>query len=884
MSTFASPAPLPQGTVTLLFTDIEGSTKLLQRHGDQYGLLLSTHRDLMRDAFSNHGGREFGTQGDAVFVAFAGAAEAIAGAVAAQQALRQQKWPGGEPVRVRMGVHSGEPVLIDDDYVGIDVHRVARICGAAHGGQIVISDDTHRLLGRVAQTFDFKDLGSHRLKDLDHAEHIIQVVADGLPSDFPPLRSARPPTNLPRHLGELVGRRTEREELHDLLRSDESRLVTVTGPGGTGKTRLAIAVALESEDEFVDGAFIVDLSGAYGQDSVLHEMGRTLQLTLEGGRPLSDALADHIEDKRILLLLDNFEQAVGAAPAVAELMEACPQLNVLVTSRVVLSVRGETEYPLPPLGLPEHTTYGDIVGSDAAQLFSERAKAARPNFALTKENATAVAEICRLVDGLPLAIELAAARIKLLTPQNILKRLDDRLNLLTGGPRDAPVRHRALRTTIDWSYDLLTEDERNLFRDLAVFEGDATLDAIQSVICGEMDALDPLTALVNHSLVRQREDSEGDVRFHMLQTIREYALELLTKHPDQTGVRERHARYFVDFAEKMSEDDQATAIDKAHDNMRTALAWLLDASIADPKTYGVLALRLARTLGRYWYTHGHAIEGSEWLERALDAAKDAPEDLRAHGLRLLGVLMDQRQINTRARELFEEALTYFRKIGNPIEEVKCLNGLGLVARNNRDFDGARQLLEEAIAVRREIGDEAGLATSLSNLAIVALDVHDVAEAQQLLEEAIAIDRKLGDDWGIAASANNLGVAYLEQSDLDRSRPRIEEALTKFRKVGDSDGVAESLEVLAGIAGAESGATRAARLAGAAHSLRESVGIPMSQLDRERLDGWLERASGELGRDRFNAAREEGAEMTTEQAIDYALGRTLTPSMRDAKTR
>jgi predicted ATPase/class 3 adenylate cyclase len=881
MSTFAAEAPLPEGTVTFLFTDIEGSTSLLQRLGDEYGSVLTTHREVMRAAFSSHGGREFGTQGDAVFVAFASAADAIAGAIAAQRALGDYGRRRGEPVRVRMGVHTGEPVLIGGDYVGIDVHRVARICGAAHGGQIVVSESTLRSLGTDAQKLDFKDLGSHRLKDLDHAEHIVQIVAPGLPSDFPPLRSARPPTNLPRHLGEIVGRRTELNELKELVRGSQA-LITVTGPGGIGKTRLAIAVAIECEDDFADGAFIVDLSSAYGEDVVLREIAHTLQFTHEGARPLGEALADHIDAQYMLLVLDNFEQAVGAGPVVAGLIERCPNLKVLITSRVVLSIRGEAEYALAPLGLSDGTTYSDIARSDAARLFVERAKSARPGFALTKENAAAIAEICRLVDGLPLAIELAAARIKLLTPQNMLARLDDRLNLLTGGPRDAPLRHRALRTTIDWSYDLLNEDKRNLFRDLAVFEGGATLDAIQSVICGDMDALDPLTALINHSLVQQREEADGDVRFGMLQTIREYALELLANHSGQKEVREHHARYFVDFAEQHAEDEPA--LQKEHDNMRVALAWLLDASTADSKTYGVLALRLGRALGRFWYTHGHAIEGSEWLERALQAAEDAPEDVRAHSLRLLGVLMDQRQINARARELFEEALTYFRKIGDRVGEGKCLNGLGLVARNSRDFKAARKILEESIALRREIGDDSGLATSLSNLSIVSLDIGDVDEARELLEEAISIDRRLGDDWGIAASANNLGVAYFEQGDLERARPLVEEALVKFKKIGDSDGVAESLEVLAGFAAHEGQALRAGRLSGAAWGLRASVGIPINDLDRERMDDWLRTARAEIGPEAFEAAREEGAEMTTDQAIDYALGRTLTPSMHAAKMR
>ncbi|MBA3431923.1 MAG: adenylate/guanylate cyclase domain-containing protein, partial [Actinobacteria bacterium] len=523
-------ARLPHGTVTFLFTDIEGSTKLLQRLGDDYGRVLTAHQELLRAVFARCDGHEVGTQGDAFFVAFARARDAAVAAVEGQRALHAYGWPHGAPVLVRMGLHTGEPVVIDNDYVGIDVHRAARICDASHGGQVVMSDATRRLLEDQLDGVAFRDLGEHRLKDLERSERIWQLVAEGLPSEFSRLRSARPPTNIPGQVGALIGRKREIEELRVMLLGNEARLITLTGPGGTGKTRLSGVVVAGTIENFSDGVFFVDLSSLHSPELIASQIAQALPISADGDRPPVQAVIDYVQDKNLLLLLDNFEQVIEGATTVSELLHSCPNLTVLVTSRVVLSIQGEREYPLPPLGLPEQASPAEVARSEAGQLFVDRARKARPAFALSHQNAAIVAEICRLVDGLPLAIELAAARVKLLSPAQILERLDDRLKLLTGGARDSPIRHRGLRTTIDWSYDLLPKEEQAFFRDLAVFSGGATLDATEQVVHGHSDSLDSMTALVNHSLVRQREDPSGDVRFVMLQTIRDYALELLKDH------------------------------------------------------------------------------------------------------------------------------------------------------------------------------------------------------------------------------------------------------------------------------------------------------------------------------------------------------------------
>jgi len=868
--------PLPRGTVTLLFSDIQGSTKLLQRLDQDYGQVLATHRRLLREAFARHGGCEVDTQGDAFFVAFGQAHDAVLAALESQRALRAQSWPRGEAVLVRMGLHTGEPLLVDDNYVGLDVHRAARICSAAHGGQVILSQATHdQLSPREREDVAVTDLGTHRLKDLEEPVRLLQLTAPDLPGTFPPLRSLRPPTNVPRHLSSLVGRQSERDELRSLLLDDTTRLVTVTGPGGIGKTRLCAALALDLLEHFISGAFFVDLTTATTADLVASQLAGGLAIPVEAERDAVDGLCDHFANRRVLLVLDNFEQALEAADVVARLLESCPQLTVLVTSRVLLSVRGEVEYQLAPLGVPrEAATPADVARSEAAQLFVERAVRARKGFTLTEDNAAAVAEICRLLDGLPLALELAAARVKLLDPDGLLRRLHNRLALLTGGAKDSPLRHRTLRTTIDWSYDLLSQQDRELFRDVAVFSGGSTLEAIERIAGNDADILDALTSLVDHSLIRQRE-TDGELRFSMLQTVRDYALELLEASPDRDEVGDRHANYYLELAEGAGRHDGVAAPDPArigreHDNLRAALDWWLSRATTEPEPYGEQALRLAAALGRYWYTHGHAVEGSVWLERALAVDVVGAQDVRATALRLLGVLMEQRRDLERASALFAEALAYFRRSGDSSGEAACLNSLGVVARNQGDFQAAQRLTTRSVEIRRALGDSSGMSSSLSNLAIQYIDRNDLQRAKQLLSEVMELDSARGDDWGVAVTSLNLGVVHLEVGELDEAETLIKQAIEGLTDLGDLDGVAESIEALAGAAGAQGRFVRAARLGGAADTLRRSLGIPMTEVDRRRWEGWLATPRRELGDEAFSSAWAEGGAMTSEQAIGYAL--------------
>ncbi len=867
---------LPQGTVTFLFTDIQGSTKLLRRLGDSYGMVLGTHRTLLRAAFRRNSGREVDTQGDAFFVAFSGAREAVAAACEAQRALLEHPWAHGEPVLVRMGIHTGEPLLIEGHYVGIDVHRAARICGAAHGGQIVVSETTAGIVGQTASVdLRFADLGRHRLKDLEHPEHLYQVVGDGLLNDFPTLRSLKPPTNVPRHVGVLVGRSSEKQELERMLR-DGARAVTITGPGGTGKTRFAAAVALNLLDHFEDGVLFVDLSAAGDASLVSSAIAQVIGVQDEGGTPLADAIAQEVHDRHMLLLLDNFEQALDGAVVVSQLLHHAPRLVALMTSRIVLSIEGEQEFPLAPLGLPDDGSREAVERSEAAQLFIERGGQARPGFVLTDENAQAVASVCALLDGLPLALELAAARLKLFSPEALVSRLNDRLSLLTGGSGDRPDRHRTLRNTIDWSVHLLSEEDRGFFRDQAVFNGGATVEAAEAVAGAGVDSLDALTTLVGHSLLRLRSDAEGEMRFWMLQTIREYALEILAEDPGRDSLYERHARYYLDVAETVaaeasSRPTQLDRLDSEHDNMRSALEWWLDrADGSHPEAPG-LALRLTIALGRYWYTHGHAVEGGRWLERALGAAGGEAADAdRARALRLFGIMMEQQRHLERARVLFDEALGLFRKIGDRGGEASSLNSLGVVTRSLGDLDAAEDLYEASVRLRREIGDEPGAAASLGNLAIVAIDRGEYDRAWDLLEDTLALDRARGDEWGVTVSIANQGVIQLERGHLDDAAATTGEALRRFDEMGEADGTAEALETFAGIATAQERFVRAGRIAGAAGELRRTAGLPLAKIDMERLERWIEAARVAIGEVAFDEARREGSAMTRTQAVKYTL--------------
>jgi predicted ATPase/class 3 adenylate cyclase len=852
---------LPSGTVTLLFTDIEGSTVLAERLGDRWPGALGEHNRILREAFSAHGGIELGAEGDALFVAFTSAVEAAAAAAAAQRALAAHGWSADESIRVRMGLHTGEPTATADGYVGLDMHRAARVAAAAHGAQVLLSQTTRDLLPETLEGLTFRDLGDHRLKDLTGPQRLHQLCIEGLIADFPPPRTLEGRvTNLPAQATPLVGRDRELEAVRALLLAEDARMVTLTGPGGTGKTRLALQVAADAVDQFPDGVYGVLLAPVTDPEVVPLELARVLGIDEMPTQPIIEALKAGLAGRRTLIVFDNFEHVGAAAPLLADLLAACPRLKLLVTSREPLRIAAERQYPVPPL--PE---------SDAVMLFVERARAVRPDFELTDETAPIVAEICERLDGLPLAVELAAAWSKVLPPAALLRRLERRLELPASRSADVPARQSTLREAIAWSYDLLSDEERRLHARLSVFMGGCTVEAGGRVADpdGELgiDILEGIASLVDRSLLRESEDDEGEPRFAMLATIQEYAREHLRENGEEDDVLRRHALEFARFAEeadaRVRTGDQLlwfSRLESEHDNLRAAL----DSSAAsgDDET----ALRLGGALGWFWYAHGHALEGCARLTDLLARTQNVPEELRARPLYALGVLLDQRGEPERAAELVERSLAVFREHGEQERLARALNSLGTIKRSLGELESARSLLEESIGVRRELTDEPGTAGALTNLGAVAFEQGDLEEAEARLTEALTLDRAHGNEWGAAVALDNLVAVVLERGDYDRAGELISDNLVAAERLADRELIAFGLEKAAVLAAAEGNAARAGRLAGAADGLRESAGFERSRFDRE----WLERHLSAVAGEEFEAGRAAGGELEPDEALREAM--------------
>ncbi len=892
--------------MTFLFTDIEGSTRLEEAVGtERYGALRERHRALLRAAFEAHGGLEQGTEGDSFFVVFPSAREAVAAAVDAQRALGAESWPNDEPVRVRMGLHSGEASLAGGSLVGLDINRANRISAAAHGGQILASDATRALVtAGLPAGVTLRDLGEFRLRDLLAPERLVQVSADDLPSAFPPPRTLDiRPNNLPTQLTTFVGRQEELEAAGGLL--DRARLLTLTGPGGTGKTRLSLQLAAQVADQYPDGAFFVALEPVRDPMLVVPRIAATLGLIEGGNRPVLEMLVEWLGQRRLLLVLDNFEQVIEAAPNVAELLRAAPNLKVIATSRAPLHVSGEQEYPVPGLptppdpalqsGLDRLRLPGQARGLDAqsvgqyaaVRLFIERAVAVRPGFAVTNENAPAVAAICARLDGMPLAIELAAARVKLLAPEAILTRLEHQLDVLAGGGRDLPARQQTLRGAIAWSYDLLEPGARRLLDRMSVFAGGTDLAAAEAV-CGpagevDGDVLDGLLFLADQSLARVDDAVDGEPRFRLLVTIREFAAEHLAERGETDAIQERHTTWFRNLAEEAAEHmagvDQRRWLDRLevdHDDIRA----VLDRAVAHGDA--ATAIPLAFAMWRFWQKHGHLPEARRRLE-AMAAAPWSHDDprLRARLMEALGGVCWWQADIPQMAEHYMEALELWTGIGDERELANAYyNAAFIFAMSPETVTGATpdpegigiQYIERARDLYRKVGDERGEANALWGLgnSLYFRNKGDHLAIDQF-RQALEIFRRTGDRTMEAWSLHMLGTGLIRVGEVAEARLHLVHAMRHFYAAGDAAGLTLTLDDLSALAVAEGDLTRAARLRGAARSLTSATGAGLATFVEDRYEAnvrpSIRRAMSEEDVARYGA---EGAAMSLDEAIAYAL--------------
>ena len=817
---------LPSGTVTFLFTDIEGSTRLLEEQGDGYAELLAEHRRRLREAFAAHGGVEVDTQGDAFFVAFPRAADAVAAAEDGQRAL------DGGPVRVRMGVHTGEPLLTEEGYVGLEVHRAARIAAAGHGGQVLVSQTTRELLGESPA---LRDLGEHRLKDLAAPQRLYQL-GDGA---FPPLKALNE-TNLPLQPTSFIGRERELADVVDLVRS--SRLVTLSGPGGSGKTRLALQAAAELADEFDDGVWFVPLAPVEDVDLVAPAIAKALGVREE--------LESHLRGKKALLLLDNFEHLLEAAPMVGRLVAAAPSVTVLATSRARLSLAAELEYRVPMLA-----------ADDAVSLFEARARALSPRF----EPDGQVQEICERLDGLPLAIELAAARARILTPVQILERLARRLDLLTGGVRDAPERQRTLRSTIEWSYELLDEAERTLFARLAVFGGSFSLDAAEEVVEADLDALG---SLVDKSLLREN----GQGRFFMLETLKEFAVERLHEGCEVDRFRLRHAEWALALAERAEPHlegraDQTVWLDtleSERDNLRTASATLRELGRVED------ALRLVTAVWRLWLMRGPVSEGRRLVETGLAGDVADASVLRSRGLRILGHFRHATGDWQGAAEVHEQALALSREFGDTREEALAELAVGSTAFAQGEMELARAHVEAGVSLVKEAGDLRTAAAAVSMLGVLALHERDYIRARSLFEESI--DTIGGEEFGTVVNLGNLALVAFRLGDLPEAASKIRENLILSLQLHDQLSTIHGLEVLAAVLAARGDLALAGRVLGSSAGLREEGGLSLQELEAELHDETEDLVRTELGSEEFERELATGRGTEIGDLIGTAIAR------------
>lgn len=868
---------LPTGTLTFLFTDIEGSTGLLSSLGDRYRDLLERHAAIMRGAIGDHGGVEVGTEGDSFFAVFPSAVDAVRAAAESQHALAAASWPNDSAPRVRMGLHTGEGRLGGDSYVGLDVHRASRIAAAAYGGQVLLSDATRVLMPpELGAGVSVRDLGEHRFRGFDTPVRIWQLDLAGLPTDFPPIRSMSAPGDaVPVPLTSFVGRDHELAEVLDLVAS--YRLVTLTGPGGTGKTRLAVEAARAIAKRLSDGAFFADLSAIRQPDLVPMVIAHSLQLPVDPGGEALSAVRSHVRGRELLLVLDNFEQVVAAADRVAELLAAADRLRVLVTSRMPLGVQGEREYAVPPLPTPSPDgAVEQLLGQPAVDLFLDRARAVKSRFTLDEESARAVAGIVARLDGLPLAIELAATQVRVLPPSAIRSRLERHQPLAAVAGRSE--RQRTMTAAIAWSYDLLAGDERAVFARLSAFPAGCTLEAAE-VVCDAGDlglsVLDALAALVTKSLVRQEEGvSDGEARFGMLEPIAEYGRQRLQADFDAGATNRRLLGFFVTFAEEaerqLTGNEQAAWLDRCEReriNLRRAVEWAVETGEAD------LGIRLASALWRFWQLRGPIWEGRQLLDALLAAANATPAK-RARALGAAGGLAWWADDLPSTKRYYEEAMSVARSSGDERVEMEALRNLAFVraASGAEGVEAAGELLQESIGIAERLGDRRGAAMARNATGFVAaLFSRDYQQALAIFEESMAVFEELGERLELADTTVSIGNVLRRMGQLERARGYYLRGLDMAVEAGNRPVATGLLFLVAALESDAGRHERAVRLWAAAESLRAASGAVRPAVAHRLLGDPVGAARDAIGNAGADAAIAEGKRLDYETALTYAHG-------------
>ena len=874
--------PFPTGTITFLFTDIEGSTKLWEAHPEAMRLALTRHDALMRATIEAQNGYVFKTMGDAFCAAFATAPEALAAAFSSQQRLKAEPWPAPVAIKVRMALHTGAVESRDSDYFGPPLNRVARLLSTGYGAQTLLSQVTYDLVRDNLPTHtSLQDLGDHRLKDLARPERIFQLNHPDLTNEFPLLKSldnAALPNNLPQQVTNFIGREIELAHVQEALA--KTRVLTLTGAGGSGKSRLSLQAAAEALERFSDGAFLVELAPLADPNLVASTVASVLGVKEEPGKPILTTLTESLKTKTLLLLLDNCEHVLDASAKLADaLVRSCISVKILATSREGLGISGEAMYRVPSLSLPDPRqtqTAESLSHFESVRLFIDRALQTQPNFVLTNTNAPALASICFRLDGIPLAIELAAARVRSLSVEDINAKLDQRFRLLTGGSRTALPRQQTLRSLIDWSYDLLSPAEKALLCRLSVFAGGWTLESAEAVCAGDLvedwETLDLLTSLCDKSL-SVAEPSGTSTRYRLLETVRQYARDRLLESGDGEKFRDKHLAFFLTLAEETEPQINTPRmkeildfLEEDTDNFRAALEWSGD--LPDRAESG---LRLAIATNYFIAWRISLTEVQKQLSRAMASSADVSPCLRAKGFHLLGYYATMFLDFENAHHLLKQSLEIRQSLNERLGIAATLNALGNLATQQKDHTLAQQRYEASLAIQRELGNQKGIATSLNNLGNSAMYRGDTAAAVPFYEESLQMIREDGDPHGIYYALFNLGHMNLTLQNYGIAGSMFRECLSSSVKLNIKSGIGWALEALGGLFAAKDSLGNAARVWGAAERLREETGEPLPIQDREDLNAKVSAARAALANDvAFDAAWQEGRTMMLEQAVALAM--------------